>query len=191
MEWKIDDAFKFGAKIGSKHSNSCLSISSCFAPCSSRFTLGGESRQKNLADSQKSSWTGFVWFYRVSLRFIEFYRATSPPPPSLYFILRDFSSPPRREKRFAVCQRNEAKKEQKIKSRWCNFHEPCRAICRFDSSSSSDGANTLESRSLDILYQSPPLLSTTMRLLLTCFHFSFFKFTKQCEFQFSLIMINK
>lgn len=79
---------------------------------------------------------GSIAFHWGSSSFIE--PPLSPPPPSLYFILRDFSSPPRREKRFAVCQRNEAKKEQKIKSRWCNFHEPCRAICRFDSSSSTE-----------------------------------------------------
>lgn len=180
MEWKIDDAFKFGAKIGSKHSNSSLSISSCFAPCSSRFTLGGESRQKNLADSQKSSWTGFVWFYRVSLRFIEFYRATSPPPLPLFHSSRFLLAPSSRKTiRGLPKKRGEERAENKI------------AVMQFSRTVSGNlslwfvvvvGANTLEFRSLDILYQSPPLLSTTMRLLLTCFHFFFLKFTKQCEF---------
>lgn len=73
-------------------------------------------------DLQKSSWTGFVWFYRVSLRFIEFYRATFlffVPPWPLFHSSR-FLAPRRRDRRFAVVrERNKSEKrkrkmEQKI-----------------------------------------------------------------------------
>ena len=63
-------------------------------------------------ESAKSSWTGFVWFYRVSLRLIEFYIE----PPSFSFvrpgrdsILRDFSRPvvaARCDRHFAVARKN-------------------------------------------------------------------------------------
>lgn len=124
---------KFGASPNGDSNPLRLLLSRIF-PHSSRFTLEGESAKK--PDLQKSSWTGFVWFYRVSLRFIEL-----PPPP--ISILRDFSRPlAAKKKRFAVCRRNEAKKEQKINrgdAIFTNRVEQFVVLIR-------RGANTLESR---------------------------------------------
>lgn len=113
---------------------------------------------------------GSIAFHWGSSSFIE--PPLSTPPLPLFHSSRFLLAPSSRKTiRGLPKKRGEERAENKI------------AVMQFSRTVSGNlslwfvvvvGANTLEFRSLDILYQSPPLLSTTMRLLLTCFHFSFF-----------------
>lgn len=150
--------FQFGAFLNGH------SISSYFAPCSSRFTPEGES-------AKKPDWLTKIQLDRFCLllsRFIEVHRVLSShlsTPPSISFFAISRAPSSRKTIRGLPKKRGEERAENK--SRWCNFHEPCRTICRFDSSPEQILWNFDR-----VFYITPP--SSSINYNASCFHFFFF-----------------